>query len=1281
MLSSQRRIRAPSSQPIHPDVGVTGMKRHQMSALLCGLACLAWFVTTACSSSGGSGDDVQGTDSDTVAVFDATDSQGNPDIGVDSGPPPDVADVPAPPDAGDGIEPDVPVPPDVPEDTAVDVPEDIAEDVGVDIPPPECEGDGDCADRFDDLRQCELAACVGGTCVKAAAPSDVPCEDGNLCTTGDHCDARNCVSGTPVDCDDGIDCTADACDEATGCVQTPRNNQCSDGNVCTADVCSPTGGCANPPQANACDDGDACTLGDSCAGGECVGIPQSCSDNNPCNGVETCDPDRGCVAGPPPVCDNGIFCDGVEYCDQMNGECRSPGALTCEDDDPCTAGVCNEATDSCGQEFDPTLPDCDATPCTADTAAADCEDADVCTIDECVPVDGGPNGYCYNRDDPTCTHMECFGNIQCDDDDICTEDTCVPEQQLCWNVPIADCPVDCRRSADCDDENACTDDVCEAGGICAHYDAALPCDDGSVCTLADHCEAGECVAGSVRDCDDQMDCTFDTCHPTLGCQHEADPECGILPCTTDTDCDDGNSCTEGYCDTIVGFCELITLDGVVCDDGDACTVNERCDGTVCSNGFDRPCDDEQPCTLNLCNSTTGCYYETDTHCVILDPPCTTGQECNDGDLCTIDNCTFDGACHNDPQPGCGEACVVDADCNDQDPCTFNRCETNRCAFPFDPDCGANPCVTVADCNDGDECTIDICNPDRNLCEHPPVPSCGEPCVGDEDCDDGEPCTDDICNPDTDKCILVPIPDCERCFGPADCGDDNYCTDDTCPEGACVYVPNVLACDDSDFCTESDACSEGECVGEPVDCDDLDPCTIDTCDAVTGCGSVEDLTLEGCERCGLDADCDDGDSCTEDICNSLHCEYTELPYCTPAVCLDETACVDADPCTIDSCVLGPPSACFNIPVSPCQVDIPCETDADCDDTSPCTQTSCGANNLCIVLPTPPCGAMCSSDSDCDDGAPCTTDICEPQVGCVYVASADCVPCTDDAACNDGNECTEDDACAATGVCGSRLATEGMACTDVCITNPRCDGAGKCAGAPVECPESSEPCSVGVCDPAQGGCVFAVDPTDPFCNCTTDADCDDADPCTVDHCFPGEICRNIGLEGAGCSSTACTTGADCDDSDACTRDTCQPSLDACLHLQDPALCATVACTADIGCLDGDECTSEACSGSQCTWPANVALQECTPHKTCATDADCVTGRDDCVEDPETLELTCTFVPDPCAAGFCTDIGCAFVPIPMCGSTRCTAHADCDDANAATTDVCPAGGGQCFHLMGAN
>jgi hypothetical protein len=59
------------------------------------------------------------------------------------------------------------------------------------------------------------------------------------------------------------------------------------------------------------------------------------------------------------------------------------------------------------------------------------------------------------------------------------------------------------------------------------------------------------------------------------------PACGVA-CTADTQCDDGNPCTDDICDQ-TGSCTN-TNNSAVCDDGDSCTVNDTCSGGICVSG-------------------------------------------------------------------------------------------------------------------------------------------------------------------------------------------------------------------------------------------------------------------------------------------------------------------------------------------------------------------------------------------------------------------------------------------------------------------------------------------------------------------------------------------------------------------------------------------------------------------------------------------------------------------------------------------------------------------------
>ena len=84
--------------------------------------------------------------------------------------------------------------------------------------------------------------------------------------------------------------------------------------------------------------------------------------------------------------------------------------------------------------------------------------------------------------------------------------------------------------------------------------------------------------------------------------------------------------------------------------------------------------------------------------------------------------------------------------------------------------------------------------------------------------------------------------------PINCDDGNPCTTDSCdPVNGCTFTPNPnnSICDDGNVCTSGDVCYEGTSApylslsGMYVDCYLFgqmmyDPCTIDYCDPMGGC---------------------------------------------------------------------------------------------------------------------------------------------------------------------------------------------------------------------------------------------------------------------------------------------------------------------------------------------------------------------------------------------------------------------------------------------------------------
>jgi hypothetical protein len=169
-------------------------------------------------------------------------------------------------------------------------------------------------------------------------PADAACDDGNTCTTGDHCngDAANpqCVSGASCG-----ECAT--CDATLGCV--PRTGTCTDDTIpCTDDVCE-SGACTHPaghPGAICRHAAGTCDAVETCDGthaecpvdakrtDECRITLGACDVAERCDGVgDDCPPDAAAPAGT--VCRAAADrCDVAERCDGAVQTCRDDGEMT-----------------------------------------------------------------------------------------------------------------------------------------------------------------------------------------------------------------------------------------------------------------------------------------------------------------------------------------------------------------------------------------------------------------------------------------------------------------------------------------------------------------------------------------------------------------------------------------------------------------------------------------------------------------------------------------------------------------------------------------------------------------------------------------------------------------------------------------------------------------------------------------------------------------------------------------------------------------------------------------
>jgi hypothetical protein len=758
----------------------------------------------------------------------------------------------------------------------------------------------DCASLDTD---CAEGVCnpTTGTCEAQPTNEGGACDDGDLCTTADLCSNGVCL-GLPVDCsglDDPLNCLAGVCDPGSG--------------TCITE---------DAPEGNACDDGDLCTSDDVCSNGLCLGTPLDCSalDDPAACQTGVCNPSTGaCEAQIAPdgaFCDDGDLCTVDDIC--SNSVCRGVPVDCSGLDDSWSIGVCDPQSGQCVA-----APDCNmnGAPDDVDVANTTSDDCDANGVpDECDITNG--HNCCEMTTEPGCSN-QAIRDCVCAVDPFCCEfewdRRCVLEvaSEGCGNCEIGTdcntngvpdvCDIDSGLSRDLNGNNL--PDACEASCLvdgvpldCSYLDSgclegacnpgtgqceSLPtneggfCDDADLCTENDICSNGTCVGVPV-DCTDLDDaCNLGQCNASTGAC-EAQPvnegggcEDGDL-CTVQDACSNGiclgmpldcssldGACSEGLCNPASGACEAAAInEGGACDDADPCTENDVCSNGVCRGGPVDCSDLDGEWEVGACDPQSGdCVSKPDCNANrVPDDLDITGPGGTDCDSNGVpDDCDVtDGhnCCDRFHGPGCSNPAIRDCVCAVDPYC----CETD-----WDRQCtlqattlGCTNCPIGTDCNDND--IPDVCDIDAgvsyDLNENNIPDDCEDACmVGGEplDCSQlDDQCLIGVCNPNTGQCESLPVNE----FGP---------------------------CDDGDLCTEEDICSNGACVGLPVDCSALDgECLVGVCNPATG----------ACESApGNEGNaCDDGDVCTQDdFCTNGVCVGTYIDCDNDGACDAEDNC--------------------------------------------------------------------------------------------------------------------------------------------------------------------------------------------------------------------------------------------------------------------------------------------------------------------------------------------------------------------------------------------------------
>jgi hypothetical protein len=653
---------------------------------------------------------------------------------------------------------------------------------------------------------------------------DGDCDDGLVCNGMESCDVG--ITDLCVPGDDP--CLFQSCDGSTGaCVPCSENGECDDGDACTMDTCE-RGLCVNSQLE--CTDSNACTI-DVCIGGTCdhVYAPETgcCTGDSDCYDGDGCSVDRcegGSCTHELACCHHNTDCDDGDACTQdacfeeevvtmvdivgndVDVDCGPLTALTHDPKSPDPGFT----TDMIGWTHTYDLPPGEVVGATLTVDAGDLDDG----LLQLRTTDGTLIGSITGGDNGSPGPFVCPWEWDGVGNDVVME---IPPSQLAdladgefhvqsfvhsgsvdaygsnrSKLTIELLQSECAHTAiDCDDGNTCTTDSCGPLVGCINEptaDVGRPCDDGFSCTGGDNCNAaGACVPAGPNHsmCTDFNPCTADACNPSEPRSHP------LTGCTS------------------------TLTPGESCDDGNACTVNDRCRLDIVRDVIgteteslppDGPCPPETSLTgvhgaaSSWLGFTGATLAWTHSYRALSGPILSATLTLDAGDLDTgqlqlrgtggIPFATITGGDNGTPGPF---VCPWAWD---------GRPEGNDVDLPI-------PWSLYPDLMDGEfsiqaveigEVGVYACNRSVLQIEF------GGGCAGEPlNCDDG-----DVCN-GPEECD--PQSGCRLGTEPPDCDDLDACTVDGCdPVGGCTHIPNLIP--DLDL--------DGFCLAE--DCDDADPTT-------------------------------------------------------------------------------------------------------------------------------------------------------------------------------------------------------------------------------------------------------------------------------------------------------------------------------------------------------------------------------------------------------------------------------------------------------------------------
>lgn len=571
----------------------------------------------------------------------------------------------------------------------------------------------------------------------------------------------------------------------------------------------------------------------------CPAVPQKIPPWQPCkaglcvNGITDADgkcvPKAVSVAGTPcgpegPSACVRHVCDSAGKCTQV----LAPKGAMCPDPDWCGDHQC-DGNGNCKAVQAKIGAKCKNTKCATwfCNAAGDCADVQL-----------RPKGELCGYDYEKCRGFSCNGGGDCLPDQPIAGAQCSSFGKCaCDGQCILPPPTPCKNPGTwC----SVSGDNC-GGGVCQpDLTCKLTMPVGAPCKSAEPCASykcgpnGSCVKESAAvgtGCGTATGCTFGTCDCNGQCVTQVMPVGSPCPDFDNNGCMKPNS---GTCQ-VGGACVGVVAVGEACKTScgtGKCDLSGRCIMDGISPGQTKTYQD-QKCYFSTCNHTGDVFGKE------LD-----GNKCESYGECVQGKCAG-GLCEQVPMaagtpctPPSGD-CVAGAACDGKGKCKPKGAVGKACKVS---DCVLGTCTAAAKCDagpapDGTPCT----DPPQGACKKQGACKSGWCTVKPEDsCDDGNSCTFDTCAPGGCKHDSNVF---GQCLDPAEC---SYWS---CFMGNCKVSPSFGSpCDIDNLCVYDAKCVNFLCSSSPKDCNDDDPCTIDSCDPKADLGCVHKPVADG-TKCG------------------------------------------------------------------------------------------------------------------------------------------------------------------------------------------------------------------------------------------------------------------------------------------------------------------------------------------------------------------------------------------------------------------------------------------------